>query len=494
MNNKYIFLPLLLLFGLLLATCNSKTNNPITPAAVGSIFVSSTPDSAQIWLDSTNTGKITPDTLTNINVGTHAVILKLAGYFNDSVAVNVKEGSLAILNMTLISNLGPGTISIISPKAGDVYTAGSPVNIKWISTRIQNVKIEFTTNNGLLSTDWSTLVNSTPIIGIFVTTFSIPSSQYRIRISEAVTGSPVVYSDGAFTILPQLVKTISMITPNGGEHWIVGTTNEIRWVSTNIDSVNLDYSLDDGSDWKNIATNVPSNGLYNWLVPVVDFRSDNSLIRVSDVKQGTAFAISQAAFSIYPSKVLKWIFPNGGESFYSNTTLIVPVIWLSSGIESVKIDFTSDMGLSWVNVVPSLHSTGAYNWTVPLNTPTSMARLKITDLSDSTITDISDDNFFIDTIPPIKLITPIGNNTFSASSGMNISWKSNAAISSVKIEYSPDNGKSWNIISDYIPCTPNKVNNYLWNGIPNGIKGNILIKVSDSKGRYSDKSGKIIIN
>jgi hypothetical protein len=77
---------------------------------------------------------------------------------------------------------------------------------------------------------------------------------------------------------------------------------------------------------------------------------------------------------------------------------------------------------------------------------------------------------------------------------MNISWKSNAAISSVKIEYSPDNGKSWNIISDYVPCTPNKVNIYLWNGIPNGIKGNILIKVSDSKGRYSDKSGKIIIN
>ena len=122
--------------------------------------------------------------------------------------------------MTLISNLGPGTISITSPKAGDVYTAGSPVNIKWISTGIQNVKIEFTTNNGLLSTDWSTLVNSTPSIGIFVTTFSIPSNQYRIRISEAVTGSPVAYSAGAFTILPQLVKTISMITPNGGEHWM----------------------------------------------------------------------------------------------------------------------------------------------------------------------------------------------------------------------------------------------------------------------------------
>jgi hypothetical protein len=120
--------------------------------------------------------------------------------------------------------------------------------------------------------------------------------------------------------------------------------------------------------------------------------------------------------------------------------------------------------------------------------------MRVTDSSDPTITDMSDGYFYIGKLQPLILVAPTSNNIFSTSSGMNISWKSNAAISSVKIEYSPDNGKSWNIISDSVPCTPNKVNIYLWNGIPNGIKGNILIKVSDSKGRYSDKSGKIIIN
>jgi uncharacterized protein YdeI (BOF family) len=34
----------------------------------------------------------------------------------------------------------------------------------------------------------------------------------------------------------------------------------------------------------------------------------------------------------------------------------------------------------------------------------------------------------------------------------------------------------------------------MWSGIPQGIKGNILIRLSDSKGRYSDKTGKININ
>jgi hypothetical protein len=131
------------------------------------------------------------------------------------------------------------------------------------------VKIEFTTNNGLLSIpDWfSSGQTILPAMVIYVTTFSIPSDQYRIRISEALTGSPMAYSDGVFTISAQPVRTIGMIAPNGGEQWIVGTTNEIRWTSTNIDSVKLEYSLDGGADWNSIADNVPSNGLFNWVVP-----------------------------------------------------------------------------------------------------------------------------------------------------------------------------------------------------------------------------------
>src|ERR1035437_6220117 len=95
---------------------------------------------------------------------------------------------------------------------------------------------------------------------------------------------------------------------------------------------------------------------------------------------------------------------------------------------------------------------------------------------------------------PLKLVAPIGNNTVSAFSGMDISWKGIDIISSVKIEYSADNGKSWNTIANNVPNVRKQVNNYLWNGIPQGIKGNILIRLSDSKGRYSDKSGKININ
>ena len=382
------------------------------------------------------------------------------------------------------------TLSVISPKAGDVFSAGSPVNIQWTSNGIQNVKIEFTTNNGLVQADWFSLVDNTPSNGNYITTFSIPSDQYRIRISEALTGSPMAYSDGVFTISPQAVRTIGMIAPNGGEQWIVGTTNEIKWTSTNIDSVKLEYTLDGGADWNTIADKVPSNGLYNWVVPNVAFRSDNCRIRVSDARLGTPSSVSVGTFSIYSSKVLKWVFPNGGEFIYQDTL----ITWISSGINNVNIEYTEDNGQNWSTVVSNFPSTGAYFWHLPVVPPATLARLRIYDASDPTITDMSDGTFYLWIKGALKLNAPIGNKTFSASSGINISWNGINIITSVKIEYSSDNGKSWNIIANNVPNGRNMVNNYMWSDIPQSIKGNILIRLSDSKGRYSDKSGKININ
>ena len=291
------------------------------------------------------------------------------------------------------------TLSVTSPTAGAVYSAGSPVHIQWTSVGIQNVKIEFTTNNGLLQTDWYTLVSSTPSNGDYVTTFSIPSDQYRVRVSEALTGSPIAYSDGVFTISTQAVRTIGMIAPNGGEQWIVGTTNEIRWTSTNIDSVKLEYTIDGGADWNTIAAKVPSNGLYNWVVPNVDFRSDNCRIKVSDVRQGTPVSISAGTFSIYSSKVLKWIFPNGGEFIWEDTL----ITWTSSGVNNVNIDYTEDNGQNWHPVVSNFPSTGAYYWILPIVPPATLARLRVTDASDPTVTDMSDNPFNLWIKAAIKL-------------------------------------------------------------------------------------------
>ena len=92
MNKKYIFLPIILLAVLFLASC--ANNDPASPeVTVGSVYVTSTPVAAAIWVDGTNSGKITPDTIANLTSGNHTFILKLANYFNDTSTVSVSKGT-----------------------------------------------------------------------------------------------------------------------------------------------------------------------------------------------------------------------------------------------------------------------------------------------------------------------------------------------------------------------------------------------------------------
>jgi len=382
------------------------------------------------------------------------------------------------------------TISVTAPLAGDVFVAGDPVNITWTSTGVEKVKIEYTNDNGITDLDWHTLVDSTPSNGVYVTSFSVPTNQYRIRISDARSGSPIAYSNGVFTISPQPVRTITVITPNGGENWLVGTTNEIRWTSTNIDSVKLEFSIDGGANWNTIASHVPSNGLYNWTVPNTDFRSDLCLIRVSNTKLGTPSDISDNYFSIHPnSKLLRWEFPNGGEFIWQDTL----ITWISTGVSNVNIEYTDDNGNTWNPVVSNYHSTGAYFWILPISQPSTLARLRIYDSSDPTVTDMSDSYFYLHIKGAIDIINPHEFSTFPAGSDMNISWKGIDKVSAVRIEYWSDNTKSWHLIADNVASTYKRVNNYLWKGVPQSM-GNILIKITDNKGKYSAKSGTVTIN
>jgi hypothetical protein len=78
---KLLLIPILLLFGLLITSFYEETTSPESGGTnKGSIFVSSTPTGAQIWVNGSNTGKITPDTVKNLDSGFVNITLKLTNY------------------------------------------------------------------------------------------------------------------------------------------------------------------------------------------------------------------------------------------------------------------------------------------------------------------------------------------------------------------------------------------------------------------------------
>jgi len=89
---KYIYLVALLFLSLIIASCDSNTTEPTVPDNTGKIFINSTPTGAQIFVDGTNTSKVTPDSTDKLSTGNHDITLKLDGYRDTTITVSVVQG------------------------------------------------------------------------------------------------------------------------------------------------------------------------------------------------------------------------------------------------------------------------------------------------------------------------------------------------------------------------------------------------------------------
>ncbi len=95
-----------------------------------------------------------------------------------------------------------------------------------------------------------------------------------------------------------IVGFITVISPNGGENWPVGSTKDILWISTGpISEVKIEYSIDGGFIWDKVVGNTANDGSYSWIIP--NSLSDKCLLRISDADDGEPFDDSDYAFTIH---------------------------------------------------------------------------------------------------------------------------------------------------------------------------------------------------
>jgi hypothetical protein len=101
----------------------------------------------------------------------------------------------------------------------------------------------------------------------------------------------------SFTTLPGCVGTVLLLTPNGGEELVAGSTYEITWQTTGtIQNVFIEYSANNGAGWTAIAT-VPNTGSYQWQIPQVN--SQQCLVRINGAACPHGNDTSDGVFTIY---------------------------------------------------------------------------------------------------------------------------------------------------------------------------------------------------
>jgi photosystem II stability/assembly factor-like uncharacterized protein len=286
-------------------------------------------------------------------------------------------------------------LTVISPNGGENWSYNSVRNITWSAGNIPNVKIDFRTSPG---NPWQTIAASVQgSLGTYAWTVpNAPTTQARVRISDALDLSPVDSSNAdflitvasisatgpltfgnvgvgqtrsdtiritnsgtgplvvtsvttgtsrfapgrtSFTIAPgssdtlsvtfaptaaqtytdtlqinsnavggplqvplngsgSFIASVSVLSPNGGEVWQVGSVHSIVWSSLLVADLNLYYKSVPGNNWLSIAANVPAaSGSFAWTVPNA---AGSALVRVVSSSDSTILDESNSPFVIQP--------------------------------------------------------------------------------------------------------------------------------------------------------------------------------------------------
>jgi|GEM_PF-5620980 len=244
-----------------------------------------------------------------------------------------------------------------------------------------------------------------PLPSIPVQIFAIPVNQWiapdnwivrqyipSVSVDLSFINLPSFFIPGLETYRINEPEGILLLNPNGGTVYLENDSVNIRWLSVNVNEVNLEWSPDSGRSWDMVAAGLnPVPGSFNWTIPGI--RTDSALFRIRSAEDSTVIDESDTVFSIRRAPELLLISPNGGEIFFQNDP--VSISWSSFFSDSLDISFSSDGGSSWILVVRGHPSDSSkYFW----NLPVLVAETCLFRINDSRWTDFFDESDSVFTV------------------------------------------------------------------------------------------------
>lgn len=368
-------------------------------------------------------------------------------------------------------------IILLSPNGGETLAIGSYQTITWASIGINELNIEYSSNNGASFT----LVASN--VSVFTNSYSWQvsgpaTSNGLIRLKESSTGVITDVSAATFTVVN---PSIQITYPTTGLIFNPLQQINITWSGLIVsNNVTLFFSDDNGANYDTIVANTPNFYNYDWIIPSVS--STTCKIKIIDAGSPTVQNIS-ATFTIEALPSSGTILtPNGGENLFSTSNY--NITWNVIGTNIVDLDYSTDGGANWLSIVQNLPaSPGTYNWVVP-SANSSNAKVRLKNAINGNVLDQSNNVFnIIQPTPTLYLSSPFGYENWAAGSTQSIQWLY-TYISSVKIEYSTNGGSSFTLISANIAASDLSYN---W-VVPAGVSANCIIRITDNNSSTSSQN------
>lgn len=129
-------------------------------------------------------------------------------------------------------------------------------------------------------------------------------------------------------------ESLIMTYPNGGEIFRTGNTMNIYWGTPISGNLTLQYSLNGGTNWSNISTNISAQDrFYAWSIPEMN-STTNALLRISNNSNPSQSDTTNAVFSIlYNLQSINNVYPPTFKRIntMSSMTDTLNFIWTKAG-------------------------------------------------------------------------------------------------------------------------------------------------------------------
>ncbi len=223
--------------------------------------------------------------------------MKLPEISTTTALVRIEDIDDPTINDVSIQNftINIQKIKFLFPRENESYMKGESIKAQWSQTMKEDFVLEFSKDNGSswesIQTTANNLYISTPV--------DFESDACQFRITSQNDGAQ--YYSSKFSIGKPEFK---LLTPIGGEKAAVGFWYFITWNSKNINKVQLEYSIDNGNNWKRIVLSAQDavDGQYAWTVP--DQITDSAKVRIkTSVAPYDILDESKNVFSIYKAPI-----------------------------------------------------------------------------------------------------------------------------------------------------------------------------------------------
>ncbi len=360
-------------------------------------------------------------------------------------------------------------VTLLEPANSQVFCSANSIDFKW--TRVTDpVKDPHTYTLSLKGPGKdTTYVLSSDTTFTLTNVSALTDGTYRWYITTKDEATQVPSHDTLSFV--KSTKFLTLASPDTTTMLKAFTNVPVQWSFGCVDTVEIAYSLDNGTSWNTIESAVPAQlGSYTWNVPATP--TTQGRVRVRSKSDTTLVDISSVAFTIYLSGTVHVIAPNGGESWEEGT--VHQISWSFTTITNVRIEYTINNGKSWISIVSdTAASTGTYDWLIPVFGASKNARIRVKDKFNSTTNDQSDASFTIHhSVVSVQVVAPNGGEQWNTGTQQTITW-SVLGVDSIAIELSVDSGGSWQTIAANLSATDGS---YLWT--INGISTkNALIRI-----------------